>query len=819
MKVIKLFLFLIICTPTYSQLLIPLFDIPQKMDVLSDEAEEGTAVTFNNGEGIFFNRNYEKITEKVQEVKAQDIWFAEKGKKGWGRPFRPFRDVDFTERNIMIGCTRDGERLYILNRYIDGDSIKSRIIYKTRNGRSTWKDPQEVVIPGLDLSDPQTTVFMHSDEDVLLLSKLVDTASTMINEDLFLVYKKEDGTWSDLVDLGPNINSKGLEFSPFLTHDKKALYFASDGHDGFGESDIFVSYREEGRWDKWSIPLNLGLPINSSRFESYFVVSDTNQVYFVSDRESLNTNIYFTKATGEYKIANLGLLAGQLFKDGKPVASQKLFVYDSYKDFLEEVVTDENGKFKFSKLAGDQKYSIRLDSTEEGELLGDLLYIVDEKGNLKKRVTFDKTGQMVEMGKKPEKEIVKGVFESKGVAMMNTALVVLDKNNFPIDTIYTNNKGEFSYERIAMDKGFKIIPRDLNVKDESLELFYFDKSGKKSKTFNDGSLETGKGRFVYNKLPVANSVIKVYDLEGNIIETIAVNQDGSFAFKKLNLEEEYRIVIENEGDVEIVDGIIYFTQDGTSSSKRYIVKDGNKVVSIGSGGVEKVFGKYTFDKLPAANTAIVVLDENNIPIDTIYTNIEGMFVYEKLKLDKGIKFLPLEEENPEDLILYLTDKEGAVLSTMNYDKKSKGYILTKNETAATAKKVTTKVEDKTEVKTETKKELTAVPTLNEEILYFGFNEVNLSSSNVVKLKSYLAKLNANSASQATIYGHTDDVGTEATNMRIAQQRADAVKNYLVSKGISVDRISTEAMGESKPALPNDSETNRSKNRRVEVVIK
>ena len=38
--------------------------------------------------------------------------------------------------------------------------------------------------------------------------------------------------------------------------------------------------------------------------------------------------------------------------------------------------------------------------------------------------------------------------------MMNTALVVLDKNNFPIDTIYTNNKGEFSYEH-AMDKGFK----------------------------------------------------------------------------------------------------------------------------------------------------------------------------------------------------------------------------------------------------------------------------------------------------------------------------------------------------------------------------
>ena len=84
----------------------------------------------------------------------------------------------------MIGCTRDGERLYILNRYIDGDSIKSRIIYKTRNGKHM--EGSSSCYYSFRFGDPQTTVFMHSDEkDVLLPSKLVDTASTMINEDLF----------------------------------------------------------------------------------------------------------------------------------------------------------------------------------------------------------------------------------------------------------------------------------------------------------------------------------------------------------------------------------------------------------------------------------------------------------------------------------------------------------------------------------------------------------------------------------------------------------------------------------------------------------
>jgi outer membrane protein OmpA-like peptidoglycan-associated protein len=69
-----------------------------------------------------------------------------------------------------------------------------------------------------------------------------------------------------------------------------------------------------------------------------------------------------------------------------------------------------------------------------------------------------------------------------------------------------------------------------------------------------------------------------------------------------------------------------------------------------------------------------------------------------------------------------------------------------------------------------------------------------------------------------IEGHTDDKGSEDFNLKLSQNRANAVKNYLVSKGVSADVITAKGFGESKPLVSNDSDSNREKNRRVEFKI-
>jgi outer membrane protein OmpA-like peptidoglycan-associated protein len=69
-----------------------------------------------------------------------------------------------------------------------------------------------------------------------------------------------------------------------------------------------------------------------------------------------------------------------------------------------------------------------------------------------------------------------------------------------------------------------------------------------------------------------------------------------------------------------------------------------------------------------------------------------------------------------------------------------------------------------------------------------------------------------------IEGHTDNQGKPAANLILSKKRAEAVKKYLVKKGVAVTRFDVKWYGQTKPLVPNDSEANRQKNRRVEMTI-
>lgn len=72
--------------------------------------------------------------------------------------------------------------------------------------------------------------------------------------------------------------------------------------------------------------------------------------------------------------------------------------------------------------------------------------------------------------------------------------------------------------------------------------------------------------------------------------------------------------------------------------------------------------------------------------------------------------------------------------------------------------------------------------------------------------------------KVSIEGHTDSTGPEASNMRLSQRRADAVRDYLVSRGVSADRLETAGLGPTQPIASNKTEKGRAKNRRTEFRI-
>lgn len=97
----------------------------------------------------------------------------------------------------------------------------------------------------------------------------------------------------------------------------------------------------------------------------------------------------------------------------------------------------------------------------------------------------------------------------------------------------------------------------------------------------------------------------------------------------------------------------------------------------------------------------------------------------------------------------------------------------------------------------------------------GKSEIKSESQTIVDQVAQM--LNANPAIKISIEGHTDNVGVAASNQTLSENRAKAVMNALVAKGIDKTRLSSKGWGQTKPLADNSTEDGRSKNRRVEVV--
>jgi outer membrane protein OmpA-like peptidoglycan-associated protein len=74
------------------------------------------------------------------------------------------------------------------------------------------------------------------------------------------------------------------------------------------------------------------------------------------------------------------------------------------------------------------------------------------------------------------------------------------------------------------------------------------------------------------------------------------------------------------------------------------------------------------------------------------------------------------------------------------------------------------------------------------------------------------------ATYIEIVGHTDDVGDDDYNLNLSLQRAEAVRDYLVSEGVDASKIATVGMGESMPIASNSTPEGRAENRRVEILV-
>ena len=101
---------------------------------------------------------------------------------------------------------------------------------------------------------------------------------------------------------------------------------------------------------------------------------------------------------------------------------------------------------------------------------------------------------------------------------------------------------------------------------------------------------------------------------------------------------------------------------------------------------------------------------------------------------------------------------------------------------------------------------------------FDFDKSVIKPEFVPVLDEAVDILKKHADKKVEIQGHTDSIGTEAYNEKLGMRRADAVKMYLVDKGVTADNLTTESFGESNPVADNGTKEGRAMNRRVEFKV-
>jgi len=188
--------------------------------------------------------------------------------------------------NAVIGISDNGDEVFLVS---TTGTKRAEGIYRSTKQNDTWTDPKLITVPGLSTED-FFGAYVSPDMSVIVFS--MNGEESRGNEDLYISLKNAKGEWTKPRNLGSTINTSGFEMAPFLTADKRRLYFSSNGHPGYGNADIFYSDRLYESWEVWSAPKNLGLKINSPAFESFFSIYHDTVAFFSSDRNRDYCDIY-----------------------------------------------------------------------------------------------------------------------------------------------------------------------------------------------------------------------------------------------------------------------------------------------------------------------------------------------------------------------------------------------------------------------------------------------------------------------------------------------------------------------------------------------
>lgn len=276
---------------------------------------------------IFTSRRQEDNTSgdvDADNFYFEDVFISKKEGGKWGPAKNIGAPINTPYHDSSISLSKDGRRLFIYKDTGSGD------VYYCDFEGGKWSSPKYLSAKINSTTYAEHSITEDRKGDILIYSSSRPGGEGGI--DLHMITKNSNGEWYKTNSLGPIINTKGDEDSPFLDYDGKTLYFSSNGHKGYGGFDIFKSVYDSVEM-KWSEPENLGYPVNTPDNELYFhPTKDGRRSYFASVREGGIgfSDIFMVNYHGETV--------------GPNMAEQLVSIEDILKESKKEKVVTNDGK-------------------------------------------------------------------------------------------------------------------------------------------------------------------------------------------------------------------------------------------------------------------------------------------------------------------------------------------------------------------------------------------------------------------------------------------------------------------------------------------
>lgn len=574
------------------------------------------------------------------------------------------------------------------------------------------------------------------------------------------------------------------------------LYFSAELKNGAGGKDIYYSELQNGQW---SAPVNL-IDINTAADEkfpniiggniffssdrgngvgnldiyyaalenAYFPIkirglntpfddygvtisSDLNSGYFTSNRDG-NDNIYYFKLEKSVRIKSQ--LAGnfQFRKVGGQPENLRIKILDEHGTFVYEQRTDKYGNFLFDDVLLNNNYRFQLDSTNQDDLVLEF---------------YNENGKVI-------------------------ANFIVDRN------------GDFQYKKLFYEEGgiIKFIPDNMK-----------EITTKKAKL---------SGKLLYEDNPIkslSKGIVNLVDSNRRILITTVTDNYGNFEIPNLDIEVDYFIEVPLCSEELIVyiydvnehvftqlkcntqDHFMYRLLKPHAKNKLSLIAEKQAIFVLDNADI---FGRLE-PEVPGITIERIIIeaysqDGKLLDIDT--TDKKGNFRFSGLEVNQQLKF---KTTNGELIILKLFDRFGKTIAQIQAEEGS--YF--------SYRPVGFKPEGQVELlDNKNQFSLDAIKKYGAVLLYFDSNDSRVKKTDLHKLNDLIDLMQKHPIIYLSVSAYTDATASDEYNLLLSEKRGIWIAEYLVGKGISVDRITVNAYGETK-LIDN---TNDALNRRAELRI-